>query len=170
MTKLVMLVTAVLSMSAMAAPPSGGKVGLAKWEADPEDFQEKLQNRERRARMALVLAVAEALELTEAEALKLSDKVKTIEEKRRPVREALFTAMRDIKRAADGDSGALAQVDANIQKVLDGRTQMAAMDKELFAFLAKDLTPQKKAKLALVLAKLHQARGEGFKFKKRYFE
>lgn len=162
MKKLVMLAMVALSMSALAAPP-GGKTGPARWDADPEAFQEKLEDRERRARMVFVVAVAEALELSEAEALKLSEKVKTIEEKRRPVREGMFTAMREVKKAADGDSAALAQVDANIQKVLDGRAQMAAMDKELFAYLAKDLTPQKKAKLALVLAKLHEARGGGFK-------
>ncbi|MEW5738761.1 MAG: hypothetical protein AB1938_07530 [Myxococcota bacterium] len=163
MKKLVMLVMSVLSMSAVAAPPGGGKTGPAKWDGDPEAFQEKLEERERRARMFLVVAVAEALELNEAEALKLSEKVKVIEEKRRPIREGMFTAMREVKKAADGDSAALAQVDVNIQKVLDGRAQMAAMDKELFTFLSRDLTPQKKAKLALVLAKLHEARGQGLK-------
>jgi hypothetical protein len=109
--------------------------------------------------MMFVVAASEALELNEAEALKLSEKVKSIEEKRSPIRQQMFAAMRDVKAAADGDAAALAQVDSNIQKVLDGRAQMAAMDKELFAFLAKDLSPQKKAKLALVLAKMHQLRG-----------
>jgi hypothetical protein len=75
----------------------------------------------------------------------------------------MFTAMREVKAAADGDQAALAQVDANIQKVLDGRAQLAAMDKEMFVFLSKDLTPQKKAKLALVLAKMHELRGGGLK-------
>lgn len=160
MTKLVTMLVLALSTVAFAAPP-GGKPG--KWGGDPEKQQEKMEERETRTRMLFVLTVAEALELSEAEALKLSEKVKGIEEKRRPMREAMFTAMRQVKAAADGDAAALAQVDANIQKVLDGRAQMAAMDKEMFSYLAKDLTPQKKAKLALVLAKLHELRGGGMK-------
>ncbi|MEW6433139.1 MAG: hypothetical protein AB1730_16670 [Myxococcota bacterium] len=160
MKTLVTMLVLALSTTAFAAPP-GGKPG--KWAGDPEKLQEKLEERETRTRMLFVLTVAEALELNEAEALKLSEKVKGIEEKRRPVREAMFTAMRQVKAAADGDAAALAQVDANIQKVLDGRAQMAAMDKDMFAYLAKDLTPQKKAKLALVLAKMHELRGGGMK-------
>lgn len=162
MTKFVTTLVAVMSMAAVAAPP-GGKPGPAKWGGDPEKLQERLEERETKARMLFVVTVAEALELNEAEALRLSEKVKSIEEKRRPIRQQMFMAMRDVKAAADGDPAALAQVDANVQKVLDGRAQMAAMDKEMFAFLAKDLTPQKKAKLALVLAKLHELRGGGMK-------
>lgn len=162
MTKLVMTLVAVMSLVAVAAPPVG-KPGPAKWGGDPEKLQERLEERETKARMLFVVTVAEALELNEAEALRLSEKVKSIEEKRRPIRQAMFTAMRDVKAAADGDPAALAQVDANVQKVLDGRAQMAAMDKEMFVFLSKDLTPQKKAKLALVLAKLHELRGGGMK-------
>jgi hypothetical protein len=52
--------------------------------------------------------------------------------------------------------GALAQVDLNVQKVLDGRVQLAGLDKELFVVLARDLAPQQRAKLALVLAKMGQ--------------
>ena len=162
MKKLVMTLVAVMSMAAVAAPP-GGKTGPAKWGGDPEKLQERMEERETKARMLFVVTVAEALELNEAEALRLSEKVKSIEEKRRPIRESMFVAMRDVKAAADGDQAALAQVDTNIQKVLDGRAQMAAMDKEMFVFLAKDLTPQKKAKLALVLAKMHELRGGGMK-------
>jgi ABC-type phosphate/phosphonate transport system substrate-binding protein len=47
-------------------------------------------------------------------------------------------------------------VDQNMQKVLEGRVQMAALDKELFASLAEGQPPQKKAKLALVLAHVRE--------------
>ena len=54
----------------------------------------------------------------------------------------------------------LGQVDANVQKVLDGRAQMAAMDEELFSSLSQGYPPQKRAKLALVLARLnHEMKG-----------
>jgi hypothetical protein len=115
-----------------------------------------------RAHVAMVVAISEALELGEADALKLSEKLKTIEDRRQPIRASMHEAMKAVRAAAQGEAAALTQVDANVQKVLDGRAQMAAMDKELFTFLAKDLPPQKKAKLALVLARLGQElRGGG---------
>jgi hypothetical protein len=121
---------------------------------DPEDRAEKHEERARQARMMLLVSVAEALELNEAQALKLSDKLKVIDDKRRPVREAMGEAMRQVKAAAEGDAAAAANVDQNVQKVLDGRVQMAQLDKELYATLAEGQTPQKKAKLAVVLAKV----------------
>lgn len=161
-----LLMFALLSSSlALAGPPvKAGPPG--KWGGpDDERFSEKLEERGKKAHMFAVVAIAEALELTEAEALRMSEKLKGIEEKRRPMREQMFEAMRAVKAAADGDQAALAQVDANIQKVLEGRAQMAASDKEMFQVLAKDLSPQKKAKLALVLAKL----GKGGKHAGRRF-
>jgi hypothetical protein len=112
-----------------------------------------------KARVAMVVAIAEALELSEADALKMSEKLRSIEDRRLPMRAQMHEAMKSVRAAAEGDPAALAQVDANVQKVLDGRAQMAAMDKELFTFLAKDLPPQKRARLALVLAHLGQLRG-----------
>ena len=79
---------------------------------------------------------------------------------RRPLRRQMGESMKALKDAADGDAAALPQVDANVAKVLDGRAQMAAMDKELFATLSQGLAPQKRAKLALVLGRLqHEMKG-----------
>jgi hypothetical protein len=45
--------------------------------------------------------------------------------------------------------------------VLDTRAQMAAVDKEMFLTVSKDLTPQKRAQLALFMAKfMHEAQGK----------
>jgi hypothetical protein len=109
----------------------------------------------------MVVAISEALELDEAGALKLSEQLRAIEARRQPIRAQMHEAMKAVRAAAQGDGAALGQVDANVQRVLDGRAQMAAMDKELFTFLSKDLPPQKRAKLALVLAHLGQQRGGG---------
>ncbi len=141
------------SMSATAAPPGRGR------DANENGIPDRFEQGGRRARMLYVVAIAEALELSEADAIKMSEKIKTIEDRRQPVRQGMHQAMQAVRAAADGDAAALAEVDANIQKVLDGRAQMAAMDKELFQFLSKDLPPLKKAKLALVLAKLGPAHG-----------
>jgi hypothetical protein len=149
------LMVSLLIVSSSVAFAGPGKTGPARWDAlDPEERAERQEERAKQARMLLVVAVAEALELNEAQALKLSEKIKVMDEKRRPVREAMHQAMRQVKAAADGDASALASVDANIQKVLEGRAQMAQLDKELFATLAEGQSPQKKAKLALVLARV----------------
>jgi hypothetical protein len=157
-------VFAVLSMTALAAPPpaAGAAPGPGgKW---AENKEERLENREQKLRLMYLVAISEALELSDAEALKLSDKLKAIEEKRRPLRQQMGEAMKSLRDAADGDQAALGQVDANVQRVLDGRAQMAAMDKDLFAQLSQGLTPQKRAKLALVLARMgHEFKGGGGK-------
>ena len=151
----------LLSLSAIAAPPmapgagagdmrgpgpSGGHAPFGK------DWAER---RSQRAHLAYVLGISEALELSETEALKLSEKLRAFEVKRRPLMEQMGESMRLLKEAAGGDSAALSQIDASMQRILEGRSQLAALDKELWTTLSSGLTPQKKAKLALVLGKLH---------------
>jgi hypothetical protein len=151
MKKLVVVLALVSSSLALAGPkkdPSRGE-GL-----DPEERVERREERAKQARMVLLVAIAEALELNEAQALKLSDTLRGLDEKRRPVREAMFEAMRQVRAAAEGDPSALATVDQSVQRVLEGRAQMAQLDKELFATLAQGQPPQRKARLALVLAKV----------------
>ncbi len=164
------LIAAVLLSSsvALAAPPPGppAKGGPAQWkDADEDGIADRVEDRERRVRMALVVGAAEALQLSEAEALKLSEKLKAFDDKRRPLRQQMFESMKTLKAAADGDQAALSQVDQAIQKVLDGRQQLAAVDKEMFTALAQGQPPQKKARLALFFAKagmeLQKLRGGG---------
>lgn len=184
MTKLTMTLVTLCSMAALAGPPGRGPgmgpgpgpgmgpgMGMGPGDgfgpgpgagpgrfATPEERAEHLEQRARSARMMYVVAISDALELNEAEALRLAEKLKGVEEKRRPLRQQMMESMRALHDAAEGDKAALGQVDVNVQRVLDGRAQMAAMDKELFQVLSKDLPPQKKAKLALVLARLNQER------------
>lgn len=153
-SRLMMVAGLVGALAAAAAPPGPGPR-----DADGDGIPDRAERFGKRARMMSVVSIAEALELSEADALKMSEKLKTVEDRRQPVRLAMHEAMRAVKAAADGDAAALREVDANILKVLDGRAQMAAMDKELFQLLAKDLSAEKKAKLALVLAQLGQERG-----------
>lgn len=149
-TKLMMSMLVFGALAAFAAPPPGARPG--KFGGDRDD---RMEAREREARLMYVVAISEALELTEGEAIKLSEKIKVIEEKRRPLRQSMHEAMRAVKDAADGDATALTQIDANVAKVLDGRAQMATMDKELFATLSQGYPPLKRAKLALVLGRLN---------------
>ena len=157
MKTLMLAVLAVFVSSiahAAAPPPAGAGAPPAHW--DGERGSELKEEMQRKMHMMMVVGLADAMSLNESEALKLSDKLKGFEEKRRPVREAMGDAMKTLKAAAaDGDASALTQVDAATQKVLDGRQQMAALDKEMFQGLSKDLTPQRRAQLALFLARFH---------------
>lgn len=156
------LVAALLSLStlAFAAPPAGaaalnqpiaGKHGL--------DDAERVAKREKHMRMMLVVGMAESMNLSESEAIRLADRIKAFDERRRPIRESMHDGMKTLKAASDGDATALGQVDQATTKVLDGRAQMAALDREMFATISKDLVPQKRAQLALFLARFqHEAR------------
>jgi len=151
------LVAAVMAVSAVtfAAPPAPAA-------AVDGDRAERKAEMQKKMHMLLVVGIADALSLNESEALKMSDKLKAFEEKRRPVREGMGDSLRILKAAADGDATAAAKVDGAVQKLFDGRQQMAAMDKEMFAGLSQGLAPQKRAQLAIFLAKFH-AEAKGWK-------
>jgi hypothetical protein len=170
-TKLMLSMVVLGAVTAFAAPPGKG-LGPGPGAGDREGRreerrEERMENREREVRLMYVVAISEALELNDADALKLADKLKGVEDKRRPLRQQMGEAMKSLRDAADGEQAALGQVDVNVQKVLDGRAQMAAMDKELFSTLAQGLSPQMRAKLALVLARL-QHEMKGFKKQGRH--
>jgi hypothetical protein len=102
------------------------------------------------------LAIADALELDDAATLKLRDRLAKFEEQRAPIQSQLFEQTLVLRRAAKGDTTAYAQVDGAIQKVLALRGQIEQMDRDLFAELSAGLPPQKKARLALAMARLPQ--------------
>ncbi len=143
----------LLSGLAFAAnpPPKAQPQAPAAWNG-PGERGEEFQ---RRQRMMLVVGLADALSLNEGEAIALADKIKAFDEQRTPVRESMRDAMKTLKAAADGDQAALGQVDNATQKFFDGRQQMAAIDKQMFLSISKDMQPQKRAQLAIFLAKFH---------------
>ncbi len=111
---------------------------------------------QKRARLLRTLAIAEALELDDAATLKLRDRLVRFEEKRAPIHSQLLEQTVVLRRAAKGDTTAYAQVDSAIQRVLALRAQLEQLDRELFTELSSGLPPQKKARLALVMARLPQ--------------
>jgi hypothetical protein len=165
------LLTAVMTLStlAMAAPPSSVSPsqgtqpssvdkGAARWGERAEERREEI---EKHMRLMMVVGIADALNLNETDAIRLADKIKVFEDKRKPLREQMHDSMKVLKAAADGDASALGRVDQATMTVLDTRAQMAAVDKEMFLTVSKDLTPQKRAQLALFMAKfMHEAQGK----------
>ncbi|MFZ5471677.1 MAG: hypothetical protein ACOZIN_19800 [Myxococcota bacterium] len=137
-------------------------VALAQPRSRPPPSEEKREQMADRMRMMMVVGLAEALELSEGEALKLGEKIRSFESRRRPLRETMFESMRTLHQASQGDSAALAQVDSSTQKLLDARIRMAELDREMFNELARGLSAEKKAKLATFLARFQQEVKAGF--------
>jgi hypothetical protein len=111
---------------------------------------------QKRARLMRTLAIADALELDDTATLKLRDRLANFEQTRAPIQAQLLEQTVVLRRAAKGDTTAFAQVDGAIQKVLALRGQLEQLDRQLFAELSAGLSPQKKARLALAMARLPQ--------------
>jgi hypothetical protein len=118
-------------------------------------------------RVARVLGLAEELQLDSAQALKLDETLRKFDERRRPLREQVRESAATLERAAGGDSAAMNQVDQAAQRAFDARAQLTALDREMFQSLSKDLPPQKRAKLALFMARFDN---RFTKFKHKYRE
>lgn len=139
--RVAVMTLALLPMAALAADPN------AQTQAEAE------QQAEKQLRLARVLGLAEELELDSQQALKLDETLRKFDERRRPLREQVRESADILERAADGDNAALGQVEQAAQRAFDARAQLAALDREMYQSLSKDLPPQKRAKLALFMAR-----------------
>lgn len=135
---LVVLSLMLLPLAAGAAPPEDGS---------------GLERVEKRSRMMRMLSLAEDLELTEAQTLKMAETMRQFDERRRPLLEQVRDSARILRQAARGDAAAQAQVDPAVQRIFDARTQLTTLERELYQTLAKELPPQKRARLAIALAR-----------------
>src|SRR5512133_3659200 len=70
--------------------------------------------------------------------------------------EALARIEKRVRHAGGGEQAAAGQVDAALTKLRDGRAQMQKVDEETFQAVPAGLTPEKKAKAALFLARFHE--------------
>jgi Spy/CpxP family protein refolding chaperone len=151
------LMMAVMTMSslAFAAPPAAQPQAQATQSGWGEKG-ERREEMEKRMRLMMVVGIAENLNLSETDAIRLADKIKVFEDQRKPLREQMHDSMKVLRAAADGDQAALGKVDQATATVFDTRAQLAAVDKQMFLTVSKDLTPQKRAQLAVFLAKFMQ--------------
>ncbi|WP_375766721.1 hypothetical protein NR798_34255 [Archangium gephyra] len=118
----------------------------------PED-KEAVERVERQTRLMRVVGLAEELELEESQALKMADTMRQFDERRRPLLEQVQESARVLRQAARGDASTQSQVDQAVQRVFDARTQLTALDRDMYQALAKDLPPQKRAQLAIFMAR-----------------
>jgi len=136
-----------LAGAAQAAPPK---------KADDPAAAEHRAQMEQRAQMMMTLQLSEALELDDAATLKLKQTVAQYDAQRAPLRQQMFDLAQVLRRAAKGDTTAYGQVDSAISKIIDLRTQLHQIDQKMFQQLSQGLPPQKKAKLALTMARMKE--------------
>ncbi len=140
--------------TAPATPPYGPGRGWGPGAA--LDNPEALARIEKRVRLAATLGITEALDLDEKGAMKMRDIFAKDIEKRAAVMKQLRDNMAIVRNAARGDTAAAGQVDGALTKLRDARAQIQKIDDETFQAVTAGLTPEKKAKAALFLARFHE--------------
>src|SRR5690349_8822940 len=85
---------------------------------------------ERKARIMRLLAISEALDLTDAQALQLDKTLEKYDARRRPLQDTILKGVELLRRAASGDEGAGAEVDPTLKKMVAARSQLHAIDFE----------------------------------------
>jgi hypothetical protein len=136
------------------------------WAAGPpkpppdEASAEERAQLEQRARLMATMQISEALGLDDASTLKLKDTLTRWDVQKAPLRQEMFDLAQTLRRAGRGDTTAYGQVDPAIKRIQEIRAQLQQIDQSLFQQLSTGVSPQKKAKLALVMAKLPQAMRE----------
>jgi hypothetical protein len=121
--------------------------------AAPPNVPDTMERLEKRARMMRMLSLSEALELNEAQTLKMADTMRQFDERRRPLIEQVRASAQILRKAAKGDAAAQSQVDQAVQQVFEAKAQLTTLERDLYQALAKDLPPQKRAQLAIALAR-----------------
>ncbi len=114
---------------------------------------------EKRMRLARTLGLAEALDLDTAQALKLGDTLAKFDDRRAAARKQVRDATEVLRNAAGGagtQKATAADVDGAIARVLDGRAQLQAIDRDMLQAITKDLSPEQKARAALFLGRFRE--------------
>ena len=121
----------------------------------PPAMQRMRQRFEKKVRMMRLLEVAEALDLSDAEALRFDQVMRKYDAKKQGYVQQIGEGVRVLRQASRGDASQFGQVNGTIDRLLDARAKIQAIDRQMYDELAKGLSPQRRAKLALVLARGH---------------
>jgi hypothetical protein len=162
MKKLALLLAlAPLLAAAQAAPPPAARAAppaLQPGQPGPPDQLDpaRLEKLQRRMKLALTLGLAEALQLDDAAALKLSGQIEKFTPRRMATAQQMRDSVQVLRRSAKGDKVPAGDVDGAITRLLDARAQMQALDREVVTTVTRDLPPEKRARAVLFLAKFHQ--------------
>jgi len=123
---------------------------------DTGDNPARQEQVQKRMRLARTLGLAEALDLDEAGALKMRDLIAKYDDRRAPLRKQVRDSVRILRDAAQGDQAAAGNVDAAIKNLRGAHSQLQGLNEELFQQMTQGLSPQKKARAALFLARFRE--------------
>ena len=149
---LVMLAALPLAASAQPAPGAG---------RGPGPSPERAERMEKRASLALVLGLSEALDLDAAQALKLRDTIAKFQDRRVAAHKAHAEARQTLREIARTGKADAKQVDEALKKAQDAGAQLDAVRREELAALSKDLSPEQKARAYLFLSRFEDRFGLG---------
>ena len=147
------LMLAILPGLALAAPQGPARAAA---QAGDQDDSTRLAQMQKRMRLARTLGLAEALDLDAAGAMRARDVLARFDDRRAPMRKQVRDSIRVLRDAARGDKDALPQVEAAMQRLRDTRNQLQNLNLEMFQQLTQGLSPEKKARAALFLARFHE--------------
>jgi len=111
---------------------------------------------EKRMRLARTLGLAETLDLDPAQALKLGETLNRFDDRRKAIHKQAVDARDVLHRAAADEKAGAAEVDGAIARLVDARTQLTALDKETLQAITQGLSPDKKARATLFLARFRE--------------
>jgi hypothetical protein len=153
------MLAAALPLAALAqgGPPAAQGPGQGSGAATAKDGPRFSPERmEKRMRLARTLGLAEALDLDAPAALKLGETIGKFDERRVAAHKTMHDSREVLRRAAQGEKVSAAEVDQAIQKALDARAQLAAVDRDTVAAVTQGLSPEKKARAVLFLGKFQR--------------
>jgi hypothetical protein len=158
---LAVLLSAALPLAAHAqgGPPPGagqGGPGAGAPTGPGPGARPDPQRMEKRMRLARTLGLAEALDLDEAQALKLGQTMAKFDDRRVALRKQMHDARDVLVRAAQGEKVSAGEVDQAVARTLDARAQLQALNRELVGAVTNGLTPEKKARAVIFLAKFQR--------------
>lgn len=151
MKKLALLLALTPALT-LAAGGSGPDPATGPRGMNPEAAH-RMQNR---IHLALTLGLAESLDLSGAQALKLHEQIEKMAPRRTAVRQRMREAVEVLRRSAKGEKVAAGDVDQAVTSLLDARAQLQAIDREFVTTVTKDQPPEKRARAVLFLAKFHR--------------
>jgi hypothetical protein len=168
MRKTILGMVLALPLAALAGPP--GPPGRGGPDGPPEDAAARQERMVKRMRLARTLGLAERLDLTEAEALKLRDVMGKYDDRLLAIGKQMREAMETVKKAARGDGAAQKGLDEALKRLRELRGQAQAASDEMLDAVTKGFTPERKAKAALFFRHFrHQMAVHGRELRDRFF-
>jgi len=122
--------------------------------AQAQSPQQNVQRQRNQARMRMMrlVGLAEALGLDEAQALRIHETMRPFDERRGALEVENAGLAKLVKQAADGDAGALGQVDQALQRMFDNRAEIQQINRQMLEAAGKQLSARQRAQMAVFFA------------------